>query len=64
LLPSAIEILDGDDRIEKLVVTNTLPVPPEKRHPKVEVISIASLLADIIQDIHMGISISPKLVHA
>lgn len=64
LLPSALETLDRDDRIEKLVVTNTLPVPPEKRHPKVEVISIASLLADIIQDIHKGISISPKLVHA
>jgi ribose-phosphate pyrophosphokinase len=64
LLPTALETLDRDDRIEKLVVTNTLPVPPEKRHPKVEVISIASLLADIIQDIHKGISISPKLVHA
>jgi ribose-phosphate pyrophosphokinase len=64
LLPSALEILEHDDRIEKLVVTNTLPVPSEKRHPKVEVLSIASLLADIIQDIHQGISISAKLVHA
>ena len=64
LLPSALEILDKDDRIEKLVVTNTLPVPPEKRHPKLEVISIAPMLADIIQDIHKGISISGKLVLA
>lgn len=64
LLPTALEILDHDDRIEKLVVTNTLPVSPEKHHPKIEVISIASLLADIIQDIHRGISISSKLVHA
>lgn len=62
LLPSALEILDDDERIEKLVVTNTLPVPPEKRHPKIEVLSIAPLLADIIHRIHIGHSISEKLV--
>lgn len=62
LLPSALEILDQDDRIEKLVVTNTIPVPPEKRHPKIEVLSIAPLLAAIIHDIHEGKSISDKLV--
>ena len=28
LLPSALEVLDRDDRIGKLVVTNTLPIPP------------------------------------
>jgi ribose-phosphate pyrophosphokinase len=64
LLPSALQILDSDDRIEKLVVTNTLPVPPEKRHPKIEVISIAPMLADIINHIHQGSSISGKLVMA
>ncbi|HNT23644.1 MAG TPA: ribose-phosphate diphosphokinase [Anaerolineales bacterium] len=64
LLPSALEILDQDDRIEKLVVTNTLPVPPEKSHPKVEVLSIAPLLADIVYRIHEGLSISGKLVVA
>jgi ribose-phosphate pyrophosphokinase len=63
LLPTALKILDEDERIEKLVVTNTLPVPPEKSHPKIEVISIAPLLADIINSIHQGISISEKLVH-
>ena len=64
LLPSALEILDSDDRIEKLVVTNTLPVPAEKQHPKVEVLSIAPLLADIVYRIHEGLSISGKLVVA
>lgn len=64
LLPSALQILDSDDRIEKLVVTNTLPVPPEKRHAKLEVISIAPLVADIISNIHQGSSISGKLVMA
>lgn len=62
LLPSALKILDHDDRIEKLVVTNTLPIPQEKSHPKLEVISIGPLLADIIYRIHKGISISEKLV--
>lgn len=64
LLPNALEILDSDDRIEKLVVTNTIAIPPEKRHPKIEVISVAPLLADIIHRIHEGISISPKLILA
>jgi ribose-phosphate pyrophosphokinase len=62
LLPSALQILDSDDRIEKLIVTNTVPVPPEKRHPKVEVLSVAPLLADIIHRIYKGVSISEKLI--
>jgi ribose-phosphate pyrophosphokinase len=64
LLPTALEILDKDDRIAKLVVTNTLPVPADKHHPKLEVISVAPLLADIISSIHQGMSISAKLVMA
>src|SRR4030065_1633587 len=44
LLSSALEILKTDERIEKLVVTNTIPIPPDKMHPKIEVISIAPLL--------------------
>ena len=62
LLPKALEILQADDRIEKLVVTNTIPVPKEKRIEKVEVLSIAPLLAEIIERIHDCDSISPLLV--
>jgi ribose-phosphate pyrophosphokinase len=63
LLSTALERLDADDRIEKLVVTNTIAVPPEKRnHPKIEVLSVAPLLADIINSIHQGHSISQKLI--
>lgn len=62
LLPSALELLDRNEHIEKLVVSNTIPVPPEKRHPKVEVVSIAPLLAEIILRIHEGTSITDKLV--
>jgi ribose-phosphate pyrophosphokinase len=64
LLPSALKILDTDDRIGKLIVTNTIPLTPEKRHPKIEVVSVGTLLADIIYDIHEGHSISNRLVKA
>lgn len=64
LLPSALHILDTDDRIEKLVVTDTIPLPPEKRHPKIEVISVAPLLAEVISSIHQGLSITNKLILA
>lgn len=62
LLPTALEILDRDDRIEKLVVTNTIPIPENRMHPKIEVISVAALLADIIHRIHRGISITERLI--
>lgn len=62
LLPTALQRLDEDDRIEKLVVTNTINVPPDRRHPKVEVLSIAPLLAEIVNKIYHGESISSRLV--
>jgi ribose-phosphate pyrophosphokinase len=62
LLPKALETLKNDDRIEKLIVTNTIPVPKEKRHEKIEVLSIAPLLAQVIYRIHECESISPLLV--
>jgi len=58
LLPTAISKLENDDRVEKLVVANTVPVPEEYRRNKVEVLSIAPLLAEIINRIHQGISIT------
>ena len=62
LLPKALETLKNDNRIEKLVVTNTIPVPDEKRSDKLVVLSIAPLLADIICRIHECERISPLLV--
>ncbi len=62
LLPAALRILDEDTRIEKLVVTNTIPLSVEKAHPKVKVISIAPMLADVINRIYQGKSISEKLI--
>lgn len=62
LLPTALERLSADDRIEKLVVTNTIPVPKAKQHPKIEVVSVAPLLADIIYRIYKAESISGRLI--
>ena len=62
LLPKALELLNEDMRIEKLVVTNTIPVPDNRVCDKIEVRSIGPLLAEIIKRIHLGISISDKLV--
>ena len=64
LLPSALEILDKEDRIEKLITTNTIPLPSVKRNPKVVTLSVAGMLADIISRIHRGVSITEKLILA
>ena len=44
--------------IEQLVVTDSIPVPPEKRSPKLAVISVAGLLGEAIQRIHGEQSVS------
>ncbi|HEY3231250.1 MAG TPA: ribose-phosphate pyrophosphokinase [Roseiflexaceae bacterium] len=43
--------------IRELVMTDTLPVPPEHVWPGLRVLSIAPLLAEVIQRIHSGISV-------
>ena len=60
LLPTALQRLN-DPLIAELVVTNTIDVPPEKRHPKLKVVSIAPLLAEVIERIHHARSISSLL---
>ena len=61
LLPSAIKTLNQEDRIEKLVVSNTIEIPPEKDTSKIETVTIAPLLARIIERIYHGVSISELL---
>jgi ribose-phosphate pyrophosphokinase len=60
LLPTAIQRLDREE-IAELVVTDTIYLPLEKRHPKLKVLSIAPLLAEAIQRIYSGQSVSPLL---
>ncbi len=43
--------------IEELVVTDTIPLPPEKRLPKITVLSVAPLLGEAIRRIHTGQSV-------
>ena len=44
--------------IRSLVVTDTLPLPPEKRIEKIQILSVARLFADAIRSIHDGTSVS------
>ena len=44
--------------IREVVVTDTIPVPPEKILDKMTVLSIAPLLGESIQRIHTGTSVS------
>src|SRR6185437_15039290 len=52
------ERLGSRQDIEEIVTTNTVPIPPEKRLPRMTVLSIAPLLAEAIKRIHVGESIS------
>ena len=61
LLDSALKRLE-DPRIKQLVITDTICQPSEiLNHPKITVVSIAPLLADVIGRIHEGESISSLL---
>lgn len=54
---SAIERLQ-DSVIEKLVITDTIPLPQEKRIDKIETVSVAPLLADVIKRVYESRSVS------
>jgi len=54
---SAVERI-GISEIKELVVTNTLPVPPEKKIDKITVLSIAPLLANTITAVFKEESVS------
>jgi len=45
-------------RLEKLLVTNTIPIPLERQSDKIVTLSVASLLATAITRIHDGRSVS------
>ena len=44
--------------IQKLIITDTIPQPPEKQIPKIEVLSVAPMLAEGIRRIHADQSLS------
>jgi ribose-phosphate pyrophosphokinase len=43
--------------ISELVTTDTLPIAPERAWPELRVLSVASLLAEVIERIHSGVSV-------
>jgi ribose-phosphate pyrophosphokinase len=46
-----------ESEIKELVVTDTIPLPPQKRHEKVTVLSVAPILGEAITRIHTGRSV-------
>jgi ribose-phosphate pyrophosphokinase len=48
----------GESSLSRLLVTNTIPIPPEKQTPKIQSLSVAPLLAEAITRIHDGRSVS------
>jgi ribose-phosphate pyrophosphokinase len=44
--------------IEELVITDSIPLPPEKQHPKIKILSVAPLLAEAIRRVHEDRSVS------
>ena len=62
LLPSALARIDRDDRIKRVVISDTIYQPPAIReHQKITIVSVAELLARVIGRIHAGESISSLL---
>ena len=47
-----------ESNITELIVTNTITLPPEKRHPKIKVLSVAPILAETILRIYNELSVS------
>jgi ribose-phosphate pyrophosphokinase len=54
----ALERLDHQPDVIEIVCTNSVPIPAEKRVPKLKILSIAPALADAMRRIHNGESVS------
>ena len=55
---NALERLSEQEGVLEIVCTNTVPIPVEKRVPKLRVLSVAPALAEAMRRIHNGESVS------
>lgn len=54
----AIERLKQEPNLNEIVITNTVPLPPEKQLPAIVTRSVAPLFAEAVRRIHVGESVS------
>jgi len=47
-----------NSHLEEIVITDSIPLPPAKQHPKIKVLSVAPLLAEAIRRVHEDRSVS------
>ncbi len=57
LAADAVEKLTNSP-IEEIVITDSIPLPPEKHHEKIKILSVAPLLAEAIRRVHEDRSVS------
>jgi ribose-phosphate pyrophosphokinase len=54
----AVKRLSDHPDVLEIICTNTVPIAPDKRGPKLKVLSVAPALAEAIRRIHNGESVS------
>jgi len=52
----ALECIDASP-LKEVVVTNTIPIPPEKMLPHITILSVGPLIGEVIRRIHLGLSV-------
>jgi ribose-phosphate pyrophosphokinase len=56
LSDNAVQRITSTD-IREIVVTDTIPLPAQKQHPKITTLTVAPMLGDAITRIHTGQSV-------
>jgi ribose-phosphate pyrophosphokinase len=56
--PPACERLSTEGLFEQVVVTNSIPIPPDRTFPQLKVLSVANMLGEAIWRIHEESSVS------
>ncbi len=55
---NAMENVDRCKELEEIFITDSIPLPDHKKHPRIKVITVADLLAEAIKRIHKEESVS------